>query len=140
MTSQNLESLVKTNKLKKEPGDQKEFNGLLKYARACLVDAQKESLSTESRFALGYNASHALALSGLRWHGYRCDNRYLVFQCLPHTLGVGPEIWRVLAKCHEQRNLTEYHGHSEINERLLSDLLRAGNVLLEKVAALGPVS
>ena len=33
-----------------------------------------------------------------------------MFQVLPHTLGVGPEVWRVLARCHDLRNRGEYEG------------------------------
>jgi hypothetical protein len=28
----------------------------------------------------------------LRHSGYRAANRYIVFQVLPHTLGLGPEV------------------------------------------------
>jgi hypothetical protein len=139
MTSRELENLAKTGKLKVEPGDQKEFDGLLRSARIRLADARKSSLSVESRFDLGYNASHALALAALRWHGYRSENRYLVFQCLQHTAGLGPQVWRVLSLCHDRRNLAEYHGDIDIDEQLVADLTRASEVLLEKVSELGPV-
>ena len=36
-------------------------------------------------------------LAALRWLGYRPANRYIVFQVLPHTLGLGPEVTRELA-------------------------------------------
>lgn len=81
MTSQHLENLVKIGNLKSEPADQIEFNGLLRSAKARLTDARNTSLSIESRFDLAYNASHAMALAALRWHGYRSENRYIVFQC-----------------------------------------------------------
>jgi hypothetical protein len=58
----------------------------------------------ESRFDLAYNAAHGLCLAALRWHGYRSNYRYIVFQVLPHTLGVEPSVWRVLANCHDVRN------------------------------------
>lgn len=137
MTSRQLDNLVKTGKLKAEPGSQSEFDGLLRSGRARLIDARNEALSIESRFDLAYNASHALALAALRWHGYRSENRYLVFQVLEHTLGIAPEVWRVLAKCHERRNLAEYEGHLEIDDQLLVDLIKAGVLLLEKASALG---
>ena len=76
-------------------------------------------------------------LAALRWHGYRSENRYLVFQVLEQTLGIAPEVWRVLAKCHQMRNLAEYEGHLEIDDQLLVDLIKAGSLLLEKVSALG---
>jgi hypothetical protein len=68
-----------------------------------------------------------LCLAALRWHGYRSGNRYIVFPVLPHTLGLGPEAWRVLAKCHDSRNASEYEGDLQINERIVADLLSACN-------------
>jgi hypothetical protein len=136
MTSQNLANLVKTNQLKTEPPSRKEFDGLAHSARARLKDAHVETLTIESRFDLGYNAAHALALAALRWHGYRSENRYIVFQCLPHTLGLGPAHWRILALCHERRNLAEYEGHLEIDEQLVKELVQVADLLLEKVSTL----
>ena len=66
-----------------------------------------------------------MCLAALRWHGYRSVNRYIVFQLLPHTLGLGPEVWRVLAKCHDIRNLGEYEGDLNVDERLLASLVAA---------------
>ncbi len=140
MTSQKFDNLVKTGNLKVEPGSQPEFDGLLRSGRARLIDARNETLSIESRFDLAYNASHALALAALRWHGYRSENRYLVFQVLEHTLDIAPEVWRVLAKCHDRRNLAEYEGHLEIDNQLLVDLLKAGSLLLEKASVLGIIA
>jgi hypothetical protein len=47
------------------------------------------------------------------------------FKCLPHTLGLGPEVWRVLDKCHQIRNLGEYEGDLNIDERIVADLITA---------------
>ncbi|WP_211463101.1 hypothetical protein [Collimonas silvisoli] len=139
MTSQNLENLVKTGNLKSEPANQGEFNGLQRSAKARLTDSANTSLAIESRFDLAYNASHALALAALRWHGYRSDNRYIVFQCLEHTLNVKPEIWRVLAQCHQRRNVAEYEGRLEVSDQLLAELIAAADLLQKKVAAMAPV-
>ncbi len=139
MTSQNLENLVKTGSLKPEPPNQKEFDGLLRSATARLGDARIDSLAIESRFDLAYNASHALALAALRWHGYRSDNRYIVFQCLQHTLNIKPEIWRVLDQCHKRRNLAEYEGHLEVSDQLLKELISAADLLQRNVEAMAPI-
>jgi len=139
MISPNLENLEKIGKLKKERVSQTEFNGLVNSGRARLVDARTPSLSIESRFDLAYNASHALALAALRWHGYRSENRYLVFQCLQDTLSLGPEHWRLLALCHERRNVAEYQGHLDVEEKLVTDLIRVAALLLEKISTLGKV-
>ncbi len=140
MISQNLENLVKTGSLKAEPPNQNEFNGLLRSAKARLTDACKTSLAIESRFDLAYNASHALALAALRWHGYRSDSRYIVFQCLQHTLEVKPEIWRVLAQCHQRRNIAEYEGHLEVDDQLVIELIMATDLLQKKLELLGPIT
>ena len=96
-----------------EPPDAREFAGLKRSGLARLKDAQHKANSLEGRFDLAYNAAHALCLAALRYRGFRAGNRYIVFQVLPHTLGLGPEVWRVLAKGHEVRNLGEYEGRSE---------------------------
>lgn len=98
------------------------------------------NLAVESRFDLAYNAAHSLCLAALRWHGYRSTNRYIVFQVLPHTLGLGPEVWRVLAKGHEIRNLGEYEGDLNVNDRIVVDLIAACQVVLAKVAGLPPIA
>ena len=109
---QALDNLVKTNSLKKEPRDLNEFSGMLESARLQLTDSQNSSLSMQSRFTLAYGAAHSLSLAALRWFGYRSDNRYLVFQCLQHTLGLEPKKWRLLDLCHKKRDLAEYEGYT----------------------------
>jgi hypothetical protein len=79
-------------------------------------------------------------LAALRWHGYRSTNRYIVFQALPHTLGLGPEVWRVLDKCHSVRNLGEYEGDLNIDERLVADLITACRTVAAKLDLLAPIS
>lgn len=123
MTLQQLDNLVKIHKLKLEPADQDEFNGMVASAKRRLQDAQVEGLSEEGQFSLAYGVAHALSLAAMRWHGYRSDNRYIVFQCLEHTVNLDTAKWRVLAQCHNQRNLAEYEGHLEISPQLLSELI-----------------
>jgi hypothetical protein len=100
----------------------------------CIFQATRDSNEAD----LAYNAAHAFALAALRWNGYRPENRYVVFQVLPHTLGLDAKIWRVLAKCHNQRNLAEYEGHSEVDEQLLTDLIRCTTHLEAAAATLDP--
>jgi len=123
MSSAELENLVKIGNLKRETASTRELKGLLESAIARLDDANRSELRYDSRFDLAYNAAHALALYALRRLGYRSDNRYLVFQTLPHTAALPAESWRVLAKAHERRNLAEYEGHLERDELLLATLL-----------------
>ena len=126
--------------LRAEPPDGKEFSGLQRMGLARLKDAQQTSLALESRFDLAYNAAHALCLAALRWHGYRSGNRFIVFQLLPHTLGLGPEVWRVLSKCHDMRNLGEYEGMLEVDSRFVADLIHACQQVADKLGELPPLN
>lgn len=63
----------------------------------------------------------------------------LVFQVLPHTLGLGAEVWRVLAKGHDIRNRGEYEGELDVDERIVSDLITACKVVAAKIEHLEPL-
>ncbi|HHX06691.1 MAG TPA: hypothetical protein GX732_11215 [Pseudomonas sp.] len=117
-----LNNLVKINQLKLEPFDTNEFVGMLRVGDNKLKDSAITGLSEDSQFMLAYGAAHSFSLAALRWHGYRSESRYLVFQCLQHTLGLGKAKWRVLDKCHNARNLAEYEGHLDVNPQLLVEL------------------
>ena len=82
---------------------------------------------------------HALCLAALRHNGFRPSKRYIVFQVLPDTLGLGPEVWRVLSKCHDMRNRTEYEGVLDVDDRLVSDLIGACRKVAGKVSSLPPI-
>jgi hypothetical protein len=134
-----LENLAGPGKaLRQEPPDPKELAGLKRSGLTRLADAQKKANSVESRFDLAYNAAHALCLAALRHAGYRSANRYIVFQVLPHTLGLGPEVWRVLARCHDVRNRGEYEGDLQIDELLLADLTQACKAVAAALEKLPP--
>lgn len=137
MTLANLENLVKIKKLKSEPPDQREFDGMVSAAKNSLQDSQVADLSEGSQFSLAYGAAHAFALAAMRWHGYRSDSRYLVFQCLEHTLGMSKEKWQVLAQCHDRRNKAEYEGMLDVSPQLLKELIDITKEMLMLVDKLG---
>lgn len=125
--------------LKREAPDAAEYAGLVRSAIVRLTDAEKPDNSLESRFDLAYNAAHALCLAALRHAGFRAVNRYVVFQALPHTLSLGPEVWRVLAKCHQIRNQGEYEGDLNVDERLVKDLIVACKAVAAAMKKLPPL-
>ena len=132
-----LERLAGPGKsLTAEPPDAEEFARLNHSGMTRLKDAQNKSNSLEGRFDLAYNAAHALCLAALRYKGFRPGNRYIVFQVLPHTLGLGPEVWRVFAKCHDTRNRGEYEGDLDIDEGLLADLIASCHAVIAKLDGL----
>jgi len=141
MSKQELENLVRIGQLKVEPGTRAEFDGMLNSAKKRLADSRNESLASESRFDLAYGAAHGLALAALRQKGYRSENRFTVFQALAHTVdGLNPTAVRIFAKSHNERNLAEYEGRTEVDERLLAELIRYTADLERAVAALDPPS
>lgn len=136
MNHEALENLVRIHQLHHEPADANEVQGLIHSGNVRLKDAGLEALSLESRFDLSYNAAHALSLAALRHFGYRSDNRYLVFQCLQHTLDLSPAKWRVLDQAHRKRNLAEYEGDVEVGEAMVTNLIAITEEIRRTVVSL----
>jgi hypothetical protein len=139
MAATSLDNLVRGGQLKREPPAQSELDGLIRSGLARLQDAQNEALSLDGRFDLVYNAAHALSLAALRWHGYRSDNRYLVFQTLAHTLKLPAEQWRVLDTAHRKRNYVEYEGLADIDTEIVAAVIRVTTEIAARLEKLGPV-
>ena len=133
MSHPQLDNLVRIGKLKAEPPVQEELEGLVRSGLRRLSDAERAELSLESCFDLAYNAAHALALAALRYRGYRSESRYLVFQCLQHTIDLPSEQWRVLDQAHRKRNLAEYEGDVDIDEQLAAALVRVAREVANRV-------
>ena len=133
MPSNPLENLARIGQLKAEPRSHAEVSRLLGLARTRLADAQLASLSLEGRFTSAYNAAHSAALAALRWHGFRSENRFTVFQCLAHTVNWPPQNWRVLDLAHQKRNLAEYEGFLDMEASLLDELCLLTGRLIQAV-------
>jgi hypothetical protein len=88
-------------------------------------------VSVEGRYLSAYAAGHSAGLAALRHHGYRSENRYIVFQSLTHTLGWPAERWRLLDAAHRARNLAEYEGFMEVELSQVTELTRVVATLLE---------
>ena len=136
MSHPQLDNLVRIGQLKTKPAAEVELAGLIRSGLRRLEDAERKELSLESRFDLAYNAAHALALSALRFRGYRSESRYLVFQCLQHTIDLPQAQWRVLDQAHRKRNLAEYEGEMDVDEQLVAALLRVAREVAKRVSDL----
>lgn len=137
MGKQELDNLVKYNLMKKEPPSRSEYDGMLDVARKNLADAQKD-LDPDSQFTLAYGAAHRLALASLRREGYRPENRYSVFQALVHTVGTSNADLQIFLAAHNARNLSEYQGSTDVDPKLLADLIDCTKRLEVAVAKLEP--
>ena len=136
MAREELDNLARGGGLKVEAADPGEVLGLIRAGAARLADAKNPDLSLQSRFDLAYNAAHALSLAALRISGYRAQNRYLVFQCLRHTVDFPNDKWRVLDRAHRKRNLAEYEGAVDVEESLVEALIRVTDELARRVSKL----
>lgn len=131
MSIAELDNLVKIRQLAAEPRNETEIRRLLRMAQTHLADAQQTSVSVEGRYLSAYAAGHSAGLAALRHHGYRSENRYIVFQSLTHTLGWPAERWRLLDAAHRARNLAEYEGFMEVELSQVTELTRVVATLLE---------
>ena len=136
MSNSALENLAKIGQLKAEPASGLDIERLLVMARKHLADAKRESNSIEGRFISAYSVGHAAGLAALRWHGYRSENRYLVFQTLQHTVGWTAVQWRQLDSAHNKRNLAEYEGYLEVEPSYVQGLIAMVALLLDDVSRL----
>ena len=134
MANEKLDNLVNIGKLKAEDSTDEEVDGLIRSGLVRLADSRNKTLNIESRFDLAYNAAHALSLAALRLTGYRSENRYLVFQCLQHTLELPNEQWRVLDQAHRKRNIAEYEGDVDVDEQLVAALIRVTDEVAERLS------
>jgi len=130
---------VRAGQLKAEPRNEAECRRMLALARTRLADSQLANASLEGRFASAYSAAHAAALAALRWHGYRSENRFTVFQCLTHTVNWTAPRWRVLDAAHQKRNLAEYEGVLDVEESTVTELrVLAGALIVDVATRIGP--
>jgi len=136
MSHPQLDNLVRIGQLKVAPAATDELKGLVRSGIRRLDDAARKDLSLESRFDLAYNAAHALALAALRYRGYRSESRYLVFQCLQHTIDLPQQQWRVLDQAHRKRSFAEYEGDMDIDEQLVAALLRVAREVATRASNL----
>ena len=127
MSLPELDNLVRIGQLKSEPRNAQEVTRMLAMAQTRLGDAKLNSLSLEGRFTSAYNAAHAAALAALRWHGYRSENRYTVFQCPAQS---------VLDTAHQKRNLAEYEGYLDVEESTVAELCALVQRLISEVQVL----
>ena len=119
-----------------QPPAESELFALVRSGKRRLDDAGLASLSLESRFDLTYNAARALSLAALRYWAYRSESRYVVFQCLPHTLDLPPDQWRARDPAHRKTNLADYEGAADIDEQLVAAMLRVIREVVKRVDAL----
>ena len=133
MPLEQLLTLARIGQLKQDAASDQETQGLIRSGLARLQDAQNATLNIESRFDLAYNAAHALSFVALRKAGFRSESRYVVFQCLKHTLELADEQWRVLDHAHRKHNLAEYEGEVEIDAALLDALVRTAEVVAQRI-------
>jgi hypothetical protein len=69
-------------------------------------------------------------------HSEPPDKRYIVFQCLVHTVNINKSQIKIFSVCHDRRNLSVYEGHLEVDEPLLEELIANTKELLKTVNAI----
>jgi len=75
-----------------------------------------------------------------RFHGYRSESRYIVFQVLTDTIGLPAPQWRILDDAHRNRNRSEYEGDIDLDETFVEAIVRVVQEVEKRVLALTRVS
>lgn len=61
------------------------------------------------------------------------DQLIYFFSSAATYAGPRPEVWRLLDKCHSVRNLGQYEGDLNVDERLVADLIAASRTVAAKL-------
>lgn len=80
-----------------------------------------------------------MSLAALRWHGYRSESRFVVFQCLVHTIGLQADKMRILSDAHNKRNKSAYEGETDVVESQVQSMISISKEVLGLVEKLGPI-
>lgn len=130
-----LENLVKINKLTPHVSNAAEVGRLLAAARRNVADSSVATISEETRFDAAYKAIMQCGLVGLLANNYRPStttpgHHQTVIQCLELTMGVSPDVSRVLDALRKKRNLNDYDG-GQIEPASVAECIQQATVLLE---------
>ena len=136
MTRKELDNLVQIGELKPASITKLNISTLIQSGLDRLEDAKKGKLSIESRFDLAYNSARALSLSALWINGYSADKRYIVFECLLHTLNLSNEQWRALDIAHHIWIQSEYQGSWEIDKSLVESVIDVCDEMAAQLSAI----
>src|ERR1700722_5302902 len=138
MSKAELDNLVRIGKLKLEPASRVEFDGMVSSARTRLVDAQNEGLDPPIANSTWPWCCTQACARDVAPTGYRSEDRISVFQTLVHTVGTDKADIQIFLRAHNERNLSEYEGRTDVNPQLLTDLIRCTKTLQAAVAKLDP--
>jgi len=99
----------------------KEFAGLLRSGQSRLKDAATRASHSKSR-STGLQAAHALCLRRFAGMATVRATATSSSRSCPTRSGLGPEVWRVLDKCHKCAT-RRVRGRSHVDDRLVTDLI-----------------
>ena len=122
-----LENLIGKG-LQQEAASPEEIRRFLNKIAIKLTDAQRETLSLDSRFDLAYEALLQIGLAALRANGFRPDSRgghhLLALQTLNTTIGYPREKLRLLDEFRRQRATGLYDGSFDPTKAEVQAILR----------------
>lgn len=136
MTPEELDNLVRIGELKPASITKMNISTLIQSGLAYLEDAKNCKLGIESRFNLAFSAAYALSLSALWINGYSANKRYIVFECLLHTLNLSNEQWRALDIAHHIWIQSEYQGSWEIDKSLVESVIDVCDEMAAQLSAI----
>lgn len=122
-----LQRFLNEGRLKHQPTNRAEIEGLFSVARRDLADAQVVGLSADRRFATAYNAALQLATVVLRSEGYRTSGQahhWVTLTVLPALMN--PKMQSTadyLNACRSKRNTVDYDGIGIATEREVAELI-----------------
>jgi hypothetical protein len=109
---------------------------LLALVERDLASCLTPGLDSDWRFSIAYNACLQCAVAALAAEGYRAGreaHHYRVLQSLTFTLGLEPEVVRILDSFRKKRNLCDYELTGLISEKELAEVVGMAQSLRDRL-------
>lgn len=122
--------------LVKHNPDRREIKELLAIADRDIADAQVETISTDTRLRVAYNAALQLAIAALTATGYRPGreaHHYRAIQSLRYTIKAKTDLVDQLDSFRKKRNISDYERSGAVSDQEAGEMLETAIKLRENV-------
>ena len=130
--NKNLTNWQSNGWLEKHQSSPQETRELLNIADRDLADCQAQSLSSDWKLSIAYNAALKSATAALAASGYRASreaHHYRVVQSLAHTIGARKTLINQLDSFRKKRNISDYDRVGAVSDQEAKEMFKLAKTL-----------
>lgn len=134
--NKNLTNWQRSGWLERHQASPQEIRELLNIADRDLTDCQTQSLSSDWKLSIAYNAALKSATAALAASGYRATHEahhYRVIQSLAHTIGTRKNLLNQLDSFRRKRNISDYDRAGTVSDQEAEEMFKLARTLRSSV-------